>query len=57
MTDYRKDEIETGAPEMPGRRQLFAAGLGIAAASLSSDGNIGNYSHGFKHTRLSRCSR
>ncbi|WP_082367299.1 aldo/keto reductase [Ensifer adhaerens] len=34
MTNNRDDEIESGGPEMPGRRKLFAAGLGIAAASL-----------------------
>lgn len=33
MKNYA-DDFETGAPEMPSRRKLFAAGLGIAAASL-----------------------
>ncbi len=32
MNDHTK--IESDAPEMPGRRRLFAAGLGVAAASL-----------------------
>jgi len=34
MTYRTDDDTETGAPEMPDRRKLFAAGLGIAAASL-----------------------
>lgn len=34
MKNRTHDEIETGGPAMPGRRKLFAASLGVAAASL-----------------------
>lgn len=34
MKNRTHDEIGTDGPAMPGRRKLFAAGLGVAAASL-----------------------
>jgi aryl-alcohol dehydrogenase-like predicted oxidoreductase len=34
MKNPSHTDIETGAPAMPGRRRLLAAGLGVAAASL-----------------------